>query len=76
MKWWSTKRCALHLNSLRKHCFCHENGKKTKKELSTSLFRRMQVKGEEKKMPGFIGIEVESDSDFEWLYLSAYWGSF
>ena len=33
-----------------------------KKELSTSLFRRMQVKSKKIKMPGFIDVELESDS--------------
>ena len=39
--------------------------KMEKKELSTSLFRRMQVQGEEKKMPQFKDVEFESDLDSE-----------
>ena len=37
--------------------------KMKKKELSTSFFRRMQVQGEEKKMPQFKDVEFESDLD-------------
>ena len=58
------KAHALHLYSLYRHWFCHEN---EKKELSTSFFRRMQVQGEEKKMPQFKDVEFESDLDSDWL---------
>ena len=45
--------------------------KMEKKGLSSCLFRRKQ-----EKMPGFIDIELVSDSDSEWLLLSAFWGMF
>ena len=67
MGWWSTKRrCVLHLYSLYKYWLCYENGKK---ELSTSLFRRMQVQNKENKdvqiHKHWIGSNWESEQEPE-----------
>ena len=41
-------------------------------------FEEWNNKIKKKKIPGFIDVELvelDSSSNFEWLYLSAYWGS-
>ena len=44
---WNTKgKCTLHLDSLYNYWFCYQN---EKNELSTSLFRRMQIQNKENK---------------------------
>ena len=49
-----------------------------KKNYPQVYFEEWNYKIKKKKIPGFIDIELvelDSSSNFEWLYLSAYWGS-
>ena len=56
------KKYALHLHSLYDYWFCYENWKK---ELSTSLFRRMKIQNEKDKDAIFIEAELESEPELE-----------
>ena len=48
------------MHCLYNYWFCYEN---EQKELSTSLFRRVQVQNKKKNTPRFINTELESDSE-------------
>ena len=52
--------------------------KMEKKNYPQVYFEKWNHKIKKKQIPGFIDVELaelDSSSDFEWFYLSAYWGS-